>query len=134
MPSWAYARTWSARWTSLRISGVFGVGTATDPLSPALLERGVHFVVPTLASWGNTSPIPHGVTFHDQLYQDVTALINHLHPNVDDLKLYISGGSLGTVTAQMLYGVPYEKFPSRYSLHSACTETTAGDPSTQQPL
>lgn len=91
--------------------GVFGVGTAADPLSPALLERGVHFVAPTLPSWGNTSPIPHGVGFHDQLYQDVTALINHLHPNVDGLKLYISGGSFGTVPAQMLYGAPYERFP-----------------------
>ena len=91
--------------------GVFGVGTAPTTLSPALIERKIHYVAPTLPGWGSTSPTAPGVSFHEQLYQDTSSLIQHLHPNVEDLSLYISGGSFGSVAAQILYGAPYERFP-----------------------
>lgn len=91
--------------------GAFSVGFVSTPLSPLLVERGVQYVAPTLPGWGKTSPVPPGVPFHHQLYEDITALITHLHPNTNALKLYISGGSFGTVPAQILYGAPYDKFP-----------------------
>lgn len=42
----------------------------------------------------------------------MTALLDHLYPESRmDIKLYVSGGSFGTVPAQILYGAPYDKFP-----------------------
>ncbi|GJE84489.1 AB hydrolase-1 domain-containing protein [Phanerochaete sordida] len=109
----AYATSGNASSTDVVIffHGVFGVGIAPATLAPALRERGVHYVAPTLPGWGNTSSTPSGTPFHEQLYRDTTAIIEHLHPNADDLQLYLSGGSFGTVAAQILYGAPYEKFP-----------------------
>ncbi|KAG9310701.1 hypothetical protein JVU11DRAFT_9295 [Chiua virens] len=41
-----------------------------------------------------------------------TTLLDHLYPeNGQDIKLYVSGGSYGTVIAQILHGAPYDKFP-----------------------
>ncbi|EKM59404.1 uncharacterized protein PHACADRAFT_249870 [Phanerochaete carnosa HHB-10118-sp] len=91
--------------------GVFGVGAAPALLPLALVERKVHYVAPTLPGWGNTSPTASDVPFHEQLYKDTSALIQHLHPHAEDLRLYISGGSFGSVAAQILYGATYEKFP-----------------------
>ena len=91
--------------------GTFSVGLAPDTLSPALEAKKIHFIAPTLPGWGNTSAVPAGVQFHDQLYEDTTALIEHLHPNDESLKLYIAGGSFGTIPAQIIYGAPYDKFP-----------------------
>ena len=110
----AYASTGTTSSSSIVIffHGVFGIGTATSPLSPALVEKDVHFVAPTLPGWGNSSPVPSHVTFHDQLYLDITALLSHLRPDhTDELELYVCGGSFGTAPAQILYGAPYEKFP-----------------------
>ncbi|KAG6818807.1 hypothetical protein H0H93_001476, partial [Arthromyces matolae] len=42
---------------------------------------------------------------------DMSALLAHLHPDTSNLELYISGGSLGTVPTQMLYGASFEAFP-----------------------
>lgn len=91
--------------------GAFGVGAAANPLSPALTEKNVHFIAPTLPGWGNTSPVPPYIPFHEQLCQDISALLSHLHPDDNELQLYISGGSFGTVPAQILYGAPYDIFP-----------------------
>ncbi|KIJ19542.1 hypothetical protein PAXINDRAFT_166661 [Paxillus involutus ATCC 200175] len=42
----------------------------------------------------------------------MTALLDHLYPDAErQIKLYVAGGSFGTVPAQMLYGAPYDKFP-----------------------
>lgn len=90
--------------------GVFGVGRAAK-LSPVLESRGVHFIAPTLPGWGNSSPVPKNSTYHDYLYHSITALLCHLHPSVDDLRIYLAGGSFGTVVTQILYGAPYDHFP-----------------------
>jgi len=45
------------------------------------------------------------------LTEDMTALITYLHPDTTNLKLYIGGGSYGTVAAQILYGASYDVFP-----------------------
>jgi hypothetical protein len=37
-------------------------------------------------------------------------LLEHLHPRAKNLKLYIGGGSFGTVEAQILYGALYNFF------------------------
>lgn len=92
------------------LHGMFTVGDAKRP-PPVMLEKGAHFVAPTLPGWGNSSPVPHGVAYTTNLATDITTLIDHLHPNTTDLKLYIAGGSFGTVPAQMLYGASYEIFP-----------------------
>jgi len=90
--------------------GAFGVGTANH-LQKCLLEKDVHFVAPTLAGWGKSSPRSKDIPFHVALASDTTALIDHLHPIKDSLRIYISGGSFGTVPAQMLYGMSFDIFP-----------------------
>jgi pimeloyl-ACP methyl ester carboxylesterase len=90
---------------------LFGVG-AVDTLQKYLVEKDVHFVAPTLAGWGKSSPRSKGIPFYVGLASDTTALIDHLHPVKERLKIYIAGGSFGTVPAQMLYGASFEVFPS----------------------
>jgi pimeloyl-ACP methyl ester carboxylesterase len=108
----AYAEAGNASSSTvvLYLHGAFTVGDAKR-LSPVILEKGVHFVAPTLPGWGNTSPIPRGAAYASSLATDITALIDHLHPDIADLKLYIAGGSFGTIPAQILYGASYEVFP-----------------------
>jgi len=90
--------------------GVFGVGSAPQ-LQPFLMDKNVHYVAPTLAGWGTSSPRKKDVPYHVNLASDITQLINHLHPHDLNLKIYIAGGSYGTVPAQMLYGAPFDVFP-----------------------
>ncbi|TFK43376.1 Alpha/Beta hydrolase protein [Crucibulum laeve] len=90
--------------------GVFGVGNASDP-NPILVQKDVHFVAPTLLGWGNSSIRKPSTPYFIQLAADITALIEHLHPDDPNLKLYIAGGSFGTVPAQMLYGASFDIFP-----------------------
>ncbi|PPQ69448.1 hypothetical protein CVT26_002858 [Gymnopilus dilepis] len=91
--------------------GVFGVGVA-EPISPSsVLAKGVHCINPTLQGWGTSSPAPKGVPYHVTLAKDTTALINHLHPDDSNLRIFVAGGSFGTVPAQMLYGAPFDLFP-----------------------
>ncbi|TFK74637.1 alpha/beta-hydrolase [Pluteus cervinus] len=93
--------------------GVFGVGNASY-LSKTLQAKGVHYVTPTLPGWGSSSARPSGVSFVDSLTADITALIHHLYPNTsshNQLDIYIGGGSYGSVSAQIIYGQPFDKFP-----------------------
>ena len=91
--------------------GAFGVGDV-NRLSPVLLQKDVHYIAPTLPGWGNSSPARRGVTYAASLVADISTLIDHLHPNIADVKLYIAGVSFGTVAAQMVYGASYEVFPT----------------------
>ncbi|TFK74638.1 alpha/beta-hydrolase [Pluteus cervinus] len=93
--------------------GVFGVGDASS-LSKTLQAKGVHYVTPTLPGWGSSSARPSGASYVDTLTADITALIHHLYPDTSShsqLSIYVSGGSYGTVPAQILYGQPFDKFP-----------------------
>ncbi|KAF8897390.1 Alpha/Beta hydrolase protein [Infundibulicybe gibba] len=92
------------------LHGLFGVGDASR-YSRVLKEKNVHLINPTLPGWGNSSPIPAGTSYHIGIASDIAALIDHLYPNATDLRLYIGGGSYGTVPAQMLYGAPFDIFP-----------------------
>ncbi|KAJ7778244.1 Alpha/Beta hydrolase protein [Mycena metata] len=91
--------------------GVFGVGAAPSVLSPVLIDKKAHHITPTLAGWGCSSPRPTSIEYPVSLLSDMTELINHLHPNTPDLRIYIAGGSYGTVPAQILYGAPFDVFP-----------------------
>ena len=91
--------------------GAFGIGTADTP-QKYLVEKDVHFVAPTLAGWGKSSPQSKDIPFHVALASDTTALIDHLRPVKEGLKIYIAGVSFGTVPAQMLYGASFDVFPS----------------------
>jgi len=108
----AYADSGNSSSTTLFLffHGAFGVGE-TKRTSPVLIEKGVHFVAPTLPGWGNSSPPARDIPYSTSLATDIHTLIKHLHPNDADLKLYIGGGSYGTVPAQILYGAAYEVFP-----------------------
>jgi len=108
--AYAEAGNSSSSTVVIYLHGAFTVGVAERPPT-VIVERGVHYVAPTLPGWGNSSPVPRGVPYATNLARDVTGLIDHLHPNITDLKLYIAGGSFGTVQAQMLYGASYEVFP-----------------------
>jgi len=91
--------------------GACGVGTA-NTLQKYLLGKDVHFVAPTLAGWGKSSPRNKDIPFHVGLASDTSALIDHLYPLKEGLKIYIAGGSFGTIPAQMLYGASFDIFPS----------------------
>lgn len=108
----SYARNGNPSSSTLIIffHGVFGVGDAANP-SAVLTAKNVHFVAPTLPGWGNSSPLPSSTPYHVGLAADITALIKHLYPNDSNLKLYVAGGSYGTIPAQMLYGAPFDIFP-----------------------
>ncbi|KAJ3483262.1 hypothetical protein NLI96_g6442 [Meripilus lineatus] len=93
--------------------GAFGIGTAHKYRSPPPVfeEKRVHYVAPTLPGWGKSSPTPKSQSFREYLYEVITTLIHHLHPDTTGLRLYISGGSFGSVVSQILYGAPYDLFP-----------------------
>jgi hypothetical protein len=61
---------------------------------------------------GNTSTRDKSVSYQVSLAKDITALLSHLYPTNEFDTLYLSGGSYGTVPAQVLYGAPYELFPA----------------------
>ncbi|RDB17092.1 hypothetical protein Hypma_001739 [Hypsizygus marmoreus] len=91
--------------------GTLSVGSAAR-LSPVLLSKGVHYISPTLPGYGNSSPAPKNVPYATTTANDLTALLDNLYPSSrDNLELYIGGGSLGTVPAQMIYGAPFSVFP-----------------------
>ncbi|KAI0649367.1 Alpha/Beta hydrolase protein [Trametes meyenii] len=85
--------------------GLFSVGDAT--------RRKAHHISPTLPGWGNTSPLLPGTTFAETVVGDTLALLRHLYPTYDPttLRIYVAGGSFGTVPAQIVFGAPYERFP-----------------------
>lgn len=90
-------------------SGLMSVGNARDVPQPCR-DINAHWVAPTLPGMGNSSPRNQGEEYHLALTRDITALLEHLHPDGFDT-LYVSGGSYGTVQAQMLYGASYDLFP-----------------------
>ena len=90
--------------------GVFGVGSI-NRISAVHKERGSLILNPTLPGWGESSPVPSDIPYHTYLYQAITHLITTVHPDTSQLKLYLCGGSFGTVIAQILYGAPYDEFP-----------------------
>lgn len=109
----AYATSGNAHSTTvlLYLHGAFTVGE-TSKVSRTIASKDIHHICPTLPGWGNTSPPSPSMSYVDCLTSDMTALLDHLYPkNGRDIKLYVSGGSFGTVPAQMLYGAPYDKFP-----------------------
>ena len=108
----AYAENGNASSSTLVIlfHGAFTVGTSRT--QKYILEKDVHFVAPTLAGWGKSSPRNKDIPYHVGLASDTSALIDHLHPQKEGLKIYIAGISFGTVAAQMLYGASFEVFPS----------------------
>ncbi|KAF9247166.1 Alpha/Beta hydrolase protein [Melanogaster broomeanus] len=94
----------------LYLHGTFTIGE-TSRVSSVIASKNIHYICPTLPGWGNTSPPHTSTSYVDCLTSDITALLDHLYPdNGRDIKLYISGGSFGTVSAQILYGAPYDKF------------------------
>ena len=92
--------------------GVFGVGrTSSKSQTKVLKAKGVHCVAPTLPGWGLTSPRPKEASYAVTLAGDLAALLDHLYPSKPVLRIYIGGGSYGTVPAQMIYGLPSSVFP-----------------------
>ena len=99
----AYAEAGNSSSSTLVIymHGMFTVGRASD--SKVLMERDIHYISPTLPGWGTSSPRRNkDKSFALGLVSDITALIDHLHPHDLNLKIYVAGGSFGTVPAQML--------------------------------
>jgi pimeloyl-ACP methyl ester carboxylesterase len=92
--------------------GFFSIGhISPNQYSPVLREKGVHFLTPTLPGWGESSSVPRSSTFVSCTLADVSALITHVHPDTSKLKLYVCGGSYGSVAAQIFYGASYDAFP-----------------------
>lgn len=100
----------AARTIAIFFTGLMGVGTAADVPEPCW-KLGMHWIAPTLPGMGNSSTRDMSEPYHVALARDMAALIAHLYPNGEFDAIYISGGSYGTVQAQMLYGAPYDLFP-----------------------
>ncbi|KAK5050742.1 hypothetical protein LTR84_003301 [Exophiala bonariae] len=92
-------------------AGMMSVGTAPDVPIPCR-ELGMHWIAPTLAGMGRSSTRDMSVPYHIGLARDISALLEHLYPSGAFDRIYVAGGSLGTVQAQMLYGAPYDIFPA----------------------
>lgn len=102
--------------------GLFSVGDASSP-PPPIQKRGAHHIAPTLPGWGNTSPLAPGASFASTVVADTLALLQHLRPLAGPgttdglaaptpaLRIYVAGGSFGTVPAQIVFGAPYTAFP-----------------------
>ncbi|EXJ70363.1 uncharacterized protein A1O5_06431 [Cladophialophora psammophila CBS 110553] len=108
----AYAHNGPAtsRTVVLFFTGIMSVGTAPNVPAPCR-ELGVYWIAPTLPGMGNSSTRDKKVPYHVSLARDMIALLSHLYPTNEFDTLYVSGGSYGTVQAQMLYGAPYDLFP-----------------------
>jgi pimeloyl-ACP methyl ester carboxylesterase len=94
----------------LFLHGLFSIGVSSNP-SKVFLEKNIHSIHPTLPGWGASSPRNKDQPYPVNIASDITALIDHLHPHDLNLKIYIAGGSFGTIPAQMLYGAPFDIFP-----------------------
>ncbi|KAH7187795.1 hypothetical protein ACKAV7_006978 [Fusarium commune] len=101
----------ASRVVVLSFTGLNSVGSVPDVPEPCR-EVGVHWIHPTLPGMGKSSARTPGDKYHVALVRDMTALLNHLYPTGDFDKLYVCGGSYGTVQAQMIYGAPYDRFPA----------------------
>ncbi|THV08707.1 alpha/beta-hydrolase [Dendrothele bispora CBS 962.96] len=108
----AYAENGNIRSSTMVmfLHGLFGVGRC-DRVSAGLRRLDVHVVNPTLPGFGDSSPSPTDIPYALSLAQAVNELIDHLHPDDSNLKIYFAGGSYGTVAAQILYGLPFDIFP-----------------------
>ena len=94
----------------LFFSGIFAVGTISYTF-PVVKEKGLHHIAVTLPGWGDASPVPPSSTFPKTIIGDITALFNHLYADTSGLKIYVAGGSFGTVPAQIIYGASFDVFP-----------------------
>ncbi|EGO01804.1 hypothetical protein SERLA73DRAFT_177321 [Serpula lacrymans var. lacrymans S7.3] len=108
--AYAEAGTLTSTTIILYLHGAFTVGEASKT-SQIILSKNIRYVAPTLPGWGNTSPPLPSTSYPACLTSDITALLEHLYPNNHAIKLYIAGGSFGTVPAQILFGAPYDAFP-----------------------
>jgi hypothetical protein len=94
----------------LFFAGIFSIGSIRHP-SPVVKEKGLHHIGFTLPGWGDASPVPPSSTFAQTIIGDITTLFNHLYADTSNLKIYVAGGSFGSVPAQIIYGASFDVFP-----------------------
>ena len=94
----------------LFFAGIFVTGSIKHSF-PVVKDQGLHHVAVTLPGWGDASPVPPSSTFAKTLIGDITALLDHLYADTSNLKIYVAGGSFGSVPAQVIYGASFDIFP-----------------------
>ena len=94
----------------LFFAGIFAIGSIKYTF-PVVREQGLHHIAVTLPGWGDTSPVPPSSTFAKTIIGDITALFDHLYADKSSLKIYVAGGSFGSVPAQVIYGASFDVFP-----------------------
>jgi pimeloyl-ACP methyl ester carboxylesterase len=105
----------TSRTVVIFFSGMMSVGTA--PVVPIPCRKlGMHWIAPTLPGMGRSSTRNMSVPYHVGLARDISALLEHFYPNGEFDRIYIAGGSFGTVQAQMLFGAPYDIFPAGHKI------------------
>ncbi|KAJ7591317.1 hypothetical protein C8J56DRAFT_1013999 [Mycena floridula] len=87
------------------LHGVFGIGAGS------FMPRDVHYLVPTVPGWGESSPRDTSKSFTASFLSNMSEFISAVHSNHENMKLYVAGGSYGTALAQILYGATFEIFP-----------------------
>jgi hypothetical protein len=114
-----YAWTGDAKSTTVVIffSGYLSIGIAHQESIPKPL-RDVHpqWIAPSIPGNGQSSSTPKNKPYNVNLCETISSLLEETHPSDNSKgnaikKLYIAGGSYGTVPAQMIYGAPYSLFP-----------------------
>jgi len=91
-------------------AGIFAVASNRHSL-PVVKEQGLHHLAVTLPGWGDATPVPPSSTYAKILIGDITALFDHLYADTSNLKIYVAGGSFGSVPAQIIYGASFDVFP-----------------------
>jgi len=94
----------------LFFAGIFSIGSIKYSF-PVVKEKGLHHIAFTLPGWGDASPVPPSSTFAKTLIDDITALFNHLYADTRNLRIYVVGGSFGSVPTQIIYGASFDVFP-----------------------
>ncbi|KAK0500162.1 Alpha/Beta hydrolase protein [Armillaria luteobubalina] len=87
------------------------IGNPTSSLVIVFYHGAFILLRPLFPDGGTSDPHPQNLSYPTCVTSDFTALINHLRPNDDNLRIYVGGGSFGTVPAQIIYGASFDVFP-----------------------
>lgn len=94
----------------LGFPGLFAVASAPPPFDSKMLELGISYIQVTPPGQGESTKPPNAGTFATWLPGAIAELLTALGKDEETLRLIVSGGSYGTVHAQVIFGAPKSSF------------------------